>query len=199
MKRPSSIWIGFAACLAVVLAAMGWISLTAIDLDRAEAEARRHEAEARRQEAEARRQEAEARRLAAWEEQVRLALWRMDSVLAPLVAQESVRPYFAYSAFLPVDRAYSRMFNDRGTGEMLIPSPLLTERSPNVLVYFQFEPDGRLTSPQVPTGGNYKLAVPNQIDKGTVDLASEPLLRCDAALFPLVEGLVQKGDRLVGC
>ncbi len=49
--------------------------------------------------------EAKARRQAAVEENVRLALWRMDSALAPLVAQESARPYFAYSSFLPVDRA----------------------------------------------------------------------------------------------
>ncbi len=182
MTGTYKIWIGFILCLAIVLSAMGWVTLTALRLDEAQADARRDEAEALRQEAQARRQEAEVRRQAAWEENVRLALWRMDSTLAPFVAQESVRPYFAYSAFVPVNRAYGNMFNDRGGGEMLVPSPLLTEKSPNVLVYFQFEPDGRLTSPQVPLGGNYKLAVPNQVSEETVQRAKKQLEQL-AALF----------------
>ena len=167
MKRPWHIWIGFLACLAVVLAAMGWISLTAL---RVEADVRRHEAESRRQ-------EAEAHQRAVWDEHVRLALWRMDSALAPFVAQESVRPYFVYSSFLPVNRAYIQMFADRGGGEMLIPSPLLGEVSPNILIHFQFEPDGQLTSPQVPSGDNYKLAVPNHLQHGAVGHAEQQLAR----------------------
>jgi len=167
MKRSWHIWICFVLCLAVVMAAMGWISLAAVGLDRAEAEARRQ---------------------AALEENVRLALWRIDSALAPLVAQESVRPYFAYSAFLAVDRTYSQMFNDRGGGEMLIPSPLLTANWPNILVYFQFEPDGRLTSPQVPTGTNFKLAVPQH-------LTAEAVREAESRLAPL-EQLIDRNKLL---
>ena len=170
MKRDWPIWIGFVFCLAIVLAAMGFISLTALRLDRAEADARRAESQARRQ--------------AAWEEKVRLALWRMDSVLAPFVAQQSAYPYFAYSAFLPVNRAYSAMFNPRGGGEMLIPSPLLSDPSPNILVHFQFEPDGRLTSPQVPTASNKKLAVPKHVTEPTVRRAETQLARVES----LVDG-----------
>lgn len=66
----------FAAALAVVLAALGWITLLAIERDRAEAQARRQ---------------------AALEENVRLALWRMDSAIAPLVAAENARPPHAYT------------------------------------------------------------------------------------------------------
>ncbi|MBN2290904.1 MAG: HAMP domain-containing histidine kinase [Pirellulales bacterium] len=139
MKRSWRIWVVFAICLGVVATAMAWISFSALRLDRAETVARAR---------------------AALEENVRLALWRMDSALAPMVAQESVRPYFAYSSFLPVDRAYGRMFNPRMPGESLVPSPLLGELPPHVLVHFQFEPDGRLTSPGIPTDANYKLAVP---------------------------------------
>ena len=139
MKRSWRIWTTFAFCLSVVAAAMAWISFSALRLDRAETAARHR---------------------AALEESVRLALWRMDSALAPLVAQESARPYFAYGAFLPVDRAYGLMFNRRRPGETLLPSPLLSEPPPHVLAYFQFEPDGRATSPGVPTGTNYDLAVP---------------------------------------
>ena len=181
MRRPWHIWIGFALCLVVALAAMSFITLTALRLDLAETAARH-------QEAEARRQEAHARRRAAWEENVRLALWRIDSMLAPFISQEHVRPYFAYSAFLPIDRAYSAMFNDRGGGEMLIPSPLLSSRAPNVLVHFQFEPDGRLTSPQVPLGANYKLAVPNHVGSDAVNQAEGQLRR--------VESLVDRKELL---
>jgi len=175
MKRPWHIWIGFALCLAVVLAAMGWLSLTALRLDRAAAEARRQEAEAHRQ--------------TAWEENIRLALWRMDWTLAPFVAQESARPYFVYSSFLPVNRAYSNMFTDRGEGERLIPSPLLAEVSPNILVHFQFEPDGRLTSPQVPLGANRELAVPDHASQEAVGKTEARLAR--------VAALVDR-DRLLG-
>jgi signal transduction histidine kinase len=175
MKRPWHIWIGFALCLAVVLAAMGWLSLTALRLDRAAAEARRQEAEAHRQ--------------TAWEENIRLALWRMDWTVAPLVAQESARPYFVYSSFLPVNRAFSNMFNERGEGERLIPSPLLSEVSPNILVHFQFEPDGRLTSPQVPLGANRELAVPDHASQEAVGKTEARLAR--------VAALVDR-DRLLG-
>jgi len=170
MKHPRYIWLGFALCLAVVLSAMGWITLVAVGLDRAEATARH-------QEAAARHQESETHRRAAWDEKIRLALWRMDSVLSPLVAQESARPYFVYSSFMPVDRAYSRMFNGRAGGEMLIPSPLLTAGSPSVLLYFQYEPDGQLTSPQVPTAPNYELAVPQHVVEEAVRSSESQLAR----------------------
>jgi signal transduction histidine kinase len=166
MKRTWLLWFSFALCLAVVVAAMGWISLTVLRLDQAEAAARRQEAEARRQ--------------AAQEEKVRLALWRADSVLAPLVSQESVRPWFVYRAFFPADQAYTRMFNEKARGERLVPSPLLTAAlPPNVLVYFQFEPDGQLTSPQVPGNGphnrNYDLAVPRHVPREAVQEARSQL------------------------
>jgi signal transduction histidine kinase len=133
---------------------MGWISLTALRLDRAEAKARAQ---------------------AAREENVRLALWRMDTSVAPILAQETARPYFAYSTFLPVDRAYGEMFQ-RGPGsEVLQPSPLLSEASPHVLVHFQFHPDGSLTSPQMPLFKNYDLAVPAHISDATVEIAKRHL------------------------
>ncbi|MBN2473673.1 MAG: HAMP domain-containing histidine kinase [Pirellulales bacterium] len=166
MRRSWPIWIGFLFCLVVVLAAVSWISLAALRLDRAEAEARR--------------QEAEAWRKAAWEERIRLALWRIDSALAPFVAQESVRPYFAYSSFLPLARAYGNMFRPRDSGEMLIPSPLLSENLPNIRVYFQFEPDGRLTSPQVPRDGNLRLAVPEHVSGASVERAQQQLARIES-------------------
>ena len=175
MNRPWHIWIAFVLCLAVVLAAMGWISLSAFQSDQARAKAQEERAEALRQEAEMRGQ-------AAWDEKVRVALWRLDSELAPFVAQESIRPYFAYSSFLPIDRAYGRMFADRGGGDMLIPSPLLSGESQSIRVHFQFEPDGTLTSPQIPRNGNRELAVPNFLAEATIDAAQSQLDQVAALL-----------------
>jgi signal transduction histidine kinase len=148
MRRYWLVWTGFLLCLAVALTAMAWVSLAAVRLDR---------------------DQAAAQRQAALEENVRLALWRADSMLAPWVAQESVRPWFAYRAFLPADRAYGAMFNnDRPGGERVLPSPLLAATPPHVLVHFQFEPDGRLTSPQVPGKEITAAAAPLGVSQETV-------------------------------
>jgi signal transduction histidine kinase len=66
--RPARVWLVFAACAAALLGAMVWISLTVLRLERAEQQARAQ---------------------AALEENTRLALWRLDSALIPLLAQEA--------------------------------------------------------------------------------------------------------------
>lgn len=129
MNRPKWIWGTFGLCLAVLLAAMGWVSGIALRLDATEAEAERK---------------------AEHEERIRLALWRMDSAVSPLIANEIARPYFAYSAYYPAQRAYDNMFSPIEPGEVLIPSPLLTFESPYIRLHFQYGPDGTLTSPQIP-------------------------------------------------
>jgi len=158
MLHSWPIWTSFAICLLVVLAAMGWISWTAIVLDRLEVEARLQ---------------------AVLEEKVRLALWRMDTTLAPLVAQESAWPYFAYKSFLPMNRSFGNMFTERSGGEALLPSPLLSAHSPQVLIHFQFEPDGELTSPQVPLDNNKKLAVPRLVSSDAAEKAAEYLAQVE--------------------
>lgn len=129
MRRSLSIWLAFAVCLAVVLGAMAWISLTAVRLDRAEAEARRQ---------------------AMSEERTRLALWRIDSALAPMLAQESARAPLAYEAFIPANLA-SRRLGTRTDSDPWTLSPLLSAPPAHVLLYFQIGPDGKFTSPQAPT------------------------------------------------
>ena len=42
--RPHQYWIAFLACLVVVLAAMGWVSVMALRLDRSQAEAQQRAA-----------------------------------------------------------------------------------------------------------------------------------------------------------
>ena len=132
MKRPWQIALAFALALAVVLAAMGWISREVLRLDRAQAE---------------------AKRLALREENVRLALWRMDSAVAPLLARENARPYFVYASFYLPELPYAEMLKDVSTHQRAyahLPSPILVQTSPYIRLHFQIGPDGRLTSPQVP-------------------------------------------------
>ncbi len=137
MNRPLYIWAAFAACLALVLGSMGFVSLTVMRLDS---------------------DSAAARRQAALEENVRLALWRMDSTLSPLVGRENARPAHAFRAFYPARRAYTKMYALLDAGDVQVPSPLLTERYPHVRLHFQFAPGGSLTSPQAPAGNMRDLA-----------------------------------------
>ena len=170
MKRPRHIWLAFAACAAVVLAAMAWISVTTLRLER---------------------EQADADRRAVVQEKIRLALWRMESALAPMTARENTRPYFAYTAFHAVDRAYTRMFAEIRPHEVLTPSPLLTFQSRRILLHFQFNPAGELTSPQVPAGNQRDLAetgytTHQRIDADAKRLAHlKKLLECKTLLAAL--------------
>ncbi len=137
MRRAWQTWAAFGACLVLVLLAVGWVTRITLRLERAQAQARR---------------EAEA------EEAIRLALWRMDSNLATLIARESARPYFAYSALYPAERPYAAMFDPVSAGEALVPSPMLMQDVPHVRLHFQLHPDGALTSPRVPAGAWRALA-----------------------------------------
>ncbi|MEW6251794.1 MAG: HAMP domain-containing sensor histidine kinase, partial [Planctomycetota bacterium] len=163
MRSPWHIALIFAASLALLLAATGWITAAALRFERAEAEARRQ---------------------AALEESVRLALWRMDSALAPLIAQEHAWPYFVYAAFYPAEAAYTRMFNRAEVGEVQMPSPLLAPESAFVRLYFQFNPDGTLTSPQVPSETTRELAVPTFTTEARISAAEARMAQLREKLPP---------------
>ena len=96
--------------------------------------------------------ETAANRQAKVDEKASLALWRMDSFMTPLVAQESARPYFMYESFYSNERVGSRAGKGKVVAEFQIPSPLLTESTPYVLLHFQCDPQQQLTSPEVPQG-----------------------------------------------
>lgn len=132
MNRRSRTWLVFAACMGLGLAGLVWISRMVLGLEQ---------------------REARSRSQAAQEERIRLALWRMDSALAPLVAQESSRPYFHFRARYPANAAYARMYDQPAAGAPMATSPLLVGGIPQVKLHFQVEPSGRFSSPQVPEGG----------------------------------------------
>lgn len=165
MRRPWLVWLWFGFSAAAIFAAMGWACLQLVRLDR----------EGR-----------EARRTAALEENVRLSLWRMETVLAPLIIQESARPYFAYQAFYPAGRSYTRMFGRSGGREVLVASPLLDQPVPLIRLHFQLDGDGTLGSPQVPAGALAKYAA------GRKDL--EGRIREAAARLAEFRQQVQLGD-----
>lgn len=161
MNRPWQIWSLFALCLVVLLAAMAWVTATAVRLDRAEWQAGQR---------------------AELEERTRLALWRMDSLLAPLIIEESARPFNAYEAFPATTRAYTKSFAQIKQGDVLVPSPLLTYASSNILLHFQLAPDGRVTSPQVPAG-NERLVAENSYTTGQrIDTAAARLAQFERLL-----------------
>src|SRR5262245_31210794 len=75
MKRPWQVWLVFGLCVVGAAAAMVWLSQQALRTDEL-----RRAAEAETE----------------LEQQVSLALWRMDSALAPIIAAEVIRPPSAY-------------------------------------------------------------------------------------------------------
>lgn len=99
---------------------------------------------------------------------LRLALWRMDSWMAPRLATEGARPYDDYQPFHEHRRAYDRMLNRIEPGDVLTPSPLLAERSEHLLLHFQISPAGEITSPQAPRDNWRDLAVDTYLPEDTI-------------------------------
>jgi signal transduction histidine kinase len=106
MKRPWQVWLLFAACVLGAFSGMAWLTRQAL-----EADARRRSAEAE----------------AGLEQRVSLALWRMDTELAPIIAAEVIRPPGEYR---PMRSAAS-------------------DPPPYVLLQFETTPKGVWLSPQV--------------------------------------------------
>jgi len=139
MRRTRSLWwAGYGACAVLVLAALGFLSRTALELERATASAGSH---------------------ARFQDRMRVALWRMDSLVLPLLAREGARPYFEYLAYYPQERAYNRFLTELQKGDVLTPSPLLNRAPEHVHLHFQIDATGTFTSPQVPRGNLLDLAI----------------------------------------
>ena len=132
MKHPWQAWTLFLSAFSVVLGAMAWVTHTVIQL-------------------EAENKQAEER--AYVEENVRLALWRMDSAIAPLIVEENNRPYVAYSSFYPATAVNPVVSEDNSEVDTtLVPSPLVAATPNHVKLHLACTaPAGAtITSPQVP-------------------------------------------------
>jgi signal transduction histidine kinase len=122
MNRPGLVAVAFALCMTAAFAALAWMSATVLRLDAAEAEAQRR---------------------AALEENVRLALWRIDSAVTPLLTQENARPIKLFSS-----RAM-RESSAAGKGGSHPNFADVLEASRYVRLHFQIAPDGTMISPDV--------------------------------------------------
>jgi hypothetical protein len=143
IKRPWQIWTSYALCVLLVVSAMTWLTFTTWQLDQAR--------ETERQQTEI------ARRQAELQERTSSALWRMDWLMIPLVAQEAARPYHMYRPFYPDGQ--SEKLETADTVQLLRPSPLLTQPSEFILLHFQIEPNNEFCSPQDPQGDSREQAM----------------------------------------
>jgi len=154
--RPWQIWTAAIVCLALVVTAFGWLSFKAIAADRAE-----HAAQEQAQ----------------IEENVRLALWRMDTRLAALLADESMRPTYNYTAALslaPLNPAPATK-NAPSPRDFLLISPLLNTSIAEVRFHFQIDAAGQVTSPSVPTPEQCLFVCPTYVGPEQVEKAEGQL------------------------
>ncbi len=105
MRRQWLIWCSFVVGLAGVLGAMAWISLTVLRLER------------------------QTRQREEIDSAVELALWRMDTIAAPIISREAARPYTDYTP--------GRNGNGTAAG-----AP--TDTAAAVVLRFQLDPAGEL-------------------------------------------------------
>jgi signal transduction histidine kinase len=116
----------------LVAGGLGWVTAAALGLER---------------------EQLQARADAEYTQKLHLALWHLDSRVAPALALEDNRPYNHYSAvFVP-----SVALKNDGTpwphGMVIVPSPLLDANLPDwMLVHFQVDEESGWQSPQVPYG-----------------------------------------------
>ncbi len=98
---------------------------------------------------------AEALRLEAENERagrIRLALWRLDSRVSPLLAREDSRPFDHYSAIYASPLSFRNDGCCYQSGTVLEPSPLLHADLPDwMLLHFQTGADTGWESPEVPS------------------------------------------------
>ena len=84
-------------------------------------------------------------------DRMRLALWRLDSYVAPLTAVEDSRPFNHYSAVFAAPFAFDNHGAARPPGAVVEPSPLLNADLPDwMLLHFQLDASG-WESPQAPS------------------------------------------------
>ena len=149
-SRPSTVWTIFAICCVGVVLGTAWVTNQALRLERS-------------------RQQAEVN--GDLQERIRLALWRMDSVAGALVFSESARPPDQFKDFHASDQLYTNTYQIVQKGQIIVPSPLLSTIPKHSKLYFQIDPEGNFTSPQVPSGNSRDLAEQNYMASEDIESA----------------------------
>lgn len=189
MKRPWQVWLVFGACVVAAAVAMGGLTRQALEADRL-----RRAAVA----------EAEL------EQRVSLALWRMDTELAPLVAAEIVRAPEEFRAAnwaanrpLPGEQASQQAELQQQVPQGLSPMQLLPlpniDPPPFVLMQFEARPDGTWTSPQFAGPSIPNSAQQSQSPSPLAELSRNVNLQQLLASLPseAIPSLADVGDNLM--
>lgn len=138
MRKPLHIWVSFLACLGLLLAAMAWVGWHTLALER---------------------ERETAARDAEQQERARLALWRLDFQASALLMRENARPPHDFRPFHAPEGLINKVYGNVAKGEVLVPSPLLSEVPEHVLLHFQMDSRGQVMSPQVPQNSERTLAL----------------------------------------
>jgi len=126
--KPAGL-LSFVVIAALVAGGLGWVTAAALRLE-SEQMAQRWEIDRAHQ--------------------LRVALWRLDSRIWPLLAREDSRPFHHYSAAAPVPLALDNRGARCAPGTVLEPSPLLSDELPSwMLLHFQTAHGSGWESPQV--------------------------------------------------
>ncbi len=148
MKHSSILWSWYLAIVLVTGVGMVWISMASFrwvhDRQVSQNEVRAALIEAQKARVELERQQ-----------RIGEGLWYADSILGPILFNESEQPYQNYAAFWdtqgnhPFD-SIPALSKDNRLPENTVISPLLFQPSTFALLHFQYDATGQWRSPQVP-------------------------------------------------
>lgn len=158
---PAQIRVIAAICLLLVAGAMAWATRSLLRMESAQwrltAEASIHE-------------------------RTRLALWRMETIAASLVVEESSRPPEHYRPFAAPDRSYTGGYRLVEPGALVVPSPLLSGPPARVLLHFEVEENGYVRSPEAPEGEERAIALNGHVSQEALGAAAARLAGLRAIL-----------------
>lgn len=167
MRKPAHAWWTFAAVVVVALAGFAWMSRAVLGLDDAQ---RINSARAER------------------EERLRLALWRIDSAVALVLAAENARRPAEFRSFHPPEKAWNPSREEIPASQVLLASPLLALPAPPLQLHFEIGPGGNLDSPQTPPAAFQALVAGLGPNAAHPDEARSRLERLRSLLGPKDKG-----------
>jgi signal transduction histidine kinase len=154
--------VAFVLICGLVAGGLGWATSAALRLEGEQHEARmqgvlaerlrvrQREQEQARQALLRERAQQEAQSQDEFAAKLRLALWRLDSRIAPVLAREDARPYNNYSAVFAPPVVVDPQGHRYPPAVVLEPSPLLSSDLPDwMLLHFQTSAESGWGSPQV--------------------------------------------------
>jgi signal transduction histidine kinase len=135
-RGKSGGFIAFVGIAALVAGGLGWVTSAALSLER---------------------EQLQTQAQAQTNDRLRLAMWRLDSLISPLLAKEDSRPVSHFKSLFAPSIAINRVGVACEPGSVLEPSPLLSVELPDwMLLHFQTDGRARWESPQVLTPASSK-------------------------------------------